>query len=119
LNTYCTVPAIWSKEQEELARSVQIVTFASPSAVKIWSEKGYLHIYVYIQIYIFICPCTYIYRYIIYIHTYMYHTSFIYKSICMIIFMHVNIYYSVGTDFTAVVIGPTSAKAATTQGFDR
>lgn len=64
LNTYCTVPAIWSKEQEELARSVQIVTFASPSAVKIWSEK-------------------------------------------------------VGTDFTAVAIGPTSAKAATTQGFSR
>jgi uroporphyrinogen-III synthase len=64
LNTYCTVPAIWSKEQEELARSVQIVTFASPSAVKIWSEK-------------------------------------------------------VGTDFTAIVIGPTSAKAATTQGFSR
>ena len=64
MNTYSTVPAIWSDSQEALAKSVDIVTFASPSAVKIWSEK-------------------------------------------------------VGTAFTAVVIGPSSAKAASTCGFER
>ena len=64
LNTYTTVPAVWSSDEENLARSVDIVTFASPSAVKIWADK-------------------------------------------------------VGTDFTAVVIGPTSAKAATSVGFKK
>jgi uroporphyrinogen-III synthase len=64
MNTYTTVPAIWTKEEEEIARSVDIVTFASPSAVKMWAAK-------------------------------------------------------VGTDAAAVVIGPTSAKAATSQGFKR
>jgi uroporphyrinogen-III synthase len=64
LNTYTTVPAIWSKEQEKLAKEVDIVTFGSPSAVKTWAEKA-------------------------------------------------------GTKYTAVVIGPTSAKAATTQGYQR
>lgn len=64
LNTYSTVPAIWTESQQILARSVDIVTFASPSAVKIWSEK-------------------------------------------------------VGTKFTAVVIGPSSAKAANTCGYQR
>ena len=64
LNTYSTVPAIWTDEQQTLAKSVDIVTFASPSAVKIWSEK-------------------------------------------------------VGNQFTAVVIGPSSAKAATTCGFQK
>ena len=64
LNTYSTVPSIWSAEQEALARSMDIVTFASPSSVKIWSEK-------------------------------------------------------VGTAFTAVVIGPSSAKAANSAGFER
>lgn len=62
LNTYTTVPAVWSEEQLLRARTIDIVTFASPSAVRIWSEK-------------------------------------------------------VGTDFTAVVIGPTSAKEAMKQGF--
>ena len=64
LNTYSTVPAIWTDEQQTLAKSVDIVTFASPSAVKIWSGK-------------------------------------------------------VGNQFTAVVIGPSSAKAATTCGFQK
>lgn len=64
MNTYTTIPATWSKEQEELASSMDIVTFASPSAVKIWSEK-------------------------------------------------------VGTNYIAVVIGPSSAKAATSLGFTR
>lgn len=58
------MPAIWTDSQQALAKSVDIVTFASPSAVKIWSEK-------------------------------------------------------VGTAFTAVVIGPSSAKAATTCGFEK
>jgi len=64
LNTYATVPATWTPEQTEQARSVDIVTFGSPSAVKTWAAK-------------------------------------------------------VGTEFTAVVIGPTSAKAATTAGYTR
>jgi uroporphyrinogen-III synthase len=62
LNTYTTIPAVWSEEQLLQARAIDIVTFASPSAVRTWSEK-------------------------------------------------------VGTDFTAVVIGPTSAKEAVKQGF--
>lgn len=39
LNTYCTVPAEWTEDQLDSAKSVDIVTFASPSAVKIWHEK--------------------------------------------------------------------------------
>lgn len=64
LNTYSTVPAVWSAEQTQQAQAVDIVSFGSPSAVKTWAEKA-------------------------------------------------------GTDYTAVVIGPTSAKAATTAGFKR
>lgn len=40
LNTYTTVPASWSNEQLDEAKSVDIVTFASPSAVKTWSERA-------------------------------------------------------------------------------
>jgi len=40
LNTYNTVPAVWTKEQQEMARTVDIVTIASPSAAKIWSETA-------------------------------------------------------------------------------
>jgi uroporphyrinogen-III synthase len=64
LNTYNTVPAVWTSEQEALAKSVDIVTFGSPSAVKTWAEK-------------------------------------------------------VGTDFTAVVIGPTSFKSAEKLGYQK
>ena len=39
LNTYSTVPAVWTEQQTQLARSVDIVTFGSPSAVKTWAEK--------------------------------------------------------------------------------
>ena len=39
LNTYCTVPAEWTEDQLNSAKSIDIVTFASPSAVKIWNEK--------------------------------------------------------------------------------
>lgn len=39
LDTYNTVPAQWTEEQLALARSVDIVTFASPSAVKLWGRK--------------------------------------------------------------------------------
>lgn len=62
LSTYTTVPAIWSEQDISLAKSMDIVTFASPSAVKIWAEK-------------------------------------------------------IGTNFIAVVIGPSSAKAAISQNF--
>jgi len=62
LNTYTTIPAPWSKHQLETARQADIVTFASPSTIKVWADR-------------------------------------------------------VGTDTTAVVIGPTSAKAAEKAGF--
>ena len=39
LNTYSTVPAKWTAEQTEIARQVDIVTFASPSAVKTWADR--------------------------------------------------------------------------------
>ena len=62
LNTYTTIPAPWSREQLETARQADVVTFASPSTIKVWAER-------------------------------------------------------VGTDKVAVVIGPTSAKAAEKAGF--
>jgi len=64
LNTYETVPSVWTEEMIEIAKSVDIVTFASPSAVRIWKER-------------------------------------------------------VGTSATAVVIGPTSARAAEKAGFEK
>lgn len=39
MNTYRTVPSIWSTEQLQLAKSIDVVTFASPSAVKTWVER--------------------------------------------------------------------------------
>mmetsp|Transcript_9801 Transcript_9801/g.13414 ORF Transcript_9801/g.13414 Transcript_9801/m.13414 type:complete len:227 (-) Transcript_9801:37-717(-) len=39
INTYCTVPATWSEEQLAIAKTIDIVTFASPSAIKIWTER--------------------------------------------------------------------------------
>jgi len=39
LNTYNTVPASWDDATTELARTVDVVTFASPSAVKVWSQR--------------------------------------------------------------------------------
>jgi uroporphyrinogen-III synthase len=39
LNTYDTVSAVWTQEQQELARKAQVVTLASPSAVKTWAER--------------------------------------------------------------------------------
>lgn len=62
LNTYDTIENPWSEDQLETARQVDIVTFASPSTIKIWASR-------------------------------------------------------VGTRATAVVIGPTSEKAATKAGF--
>eukprot|EP01041_Mallomonas_annulata_P009038 gene9038-18719_t len=64
LNTYTTVPSIWNEEMLQNARGADIVTFASPSAVRVWSER-------------------------------------------------------VGTEATAVVIGPTSARAAEKAGFTK
>lgn len=64
LNSYKTGPAIWSSSQLDLAKSCDIVTFASPSAVRTWAER-------------------------------------------------------VGTGTVAVVIGPTSQKAAASAGFTR
>ena len=40
MNTYSTVPAKWTAEQLETAQRVDIVTFASPSAVKTWAERA-------------------------------------------------------------------------------
>ena len=39
MNTYTTVPATWTEVDYQLARSVQIVTFGSPSTVRIWKER--------------------------------------------------------------------------------
>ena len=39
LNTYTTLPAEWVEEKLTLARTMDIVTFASPSAAKTWSEE--------------------------------------------------------------------------------
>ena len=39
LNTYDTVPTIWSEDQLAMAKFVDIVTFASPSAAKTWTQK--------------------------------------------------------------------------------
>ena len=39
LNTYDTVTAMWTPEEESLAKSTTIVCFASPSAVKAWLEN--------------------------------------------------------------------------------
>ena len=39
INTYETVPAEWTPAELELALSAQIVTFGSPSAVRVWSER--------------------------------------------------------------------------------
>lgn len=62
LNTYETIPATFTPEMIELGKSIDIVTFASPSAVKTWAS-------------------------------------------------------TIGTSAIAVVIGPTSRKAAETVGF--
>ena len=40
LNTYSTVPAKWTTQQLEAAKQVDIVTFASPSAVRTWAERA-------------------------------------------------------------------------------
>ena len=39
LNTYNTVPASWDDTTTDLAKTVDVVTFASPSAVKVWSQR--------------------------------------------------------------------------------
>jgi uroporphyrinogen-III synthase len=39
LSTYDTVPATWTEEQLRLAKSVDLVTFASPSTVRVWAER--------------------------------------------------------------------------------
>jgi len=39
LNTYDTVPADWTDEEMSLAQSCAVVTFASPSALKVWAAR--------------------------------------------------------------------------------
>jgi len=39
INTYTTVPATWDAADLERARSAEIITFASPSAVRVWAER--------------------------------------------------------------------------------
>lgn len=39
IETYTTVPAAWSEDDAERARAAEIVTFASPSAVRAWAER--------------------------------------------------------------------------------
>ena len=40
LNTYDTVSAVWDEEQLRLAKTVDVVALASPSAVKTWTERS-------------------------------------------------------------------------------
>ncbi len=39
LNTYDTVPAEWSEAETAQAQACQVVTFASPSALKVWVAR--------------------------------------------------------------------------------
>lgn len=39
LNTYTTVPAVWSEDTLKLAKSMDVVAFASPSAIRTWVER--------------------------------------------------------------------------------
>jgi len=39
LNTYDTVPAEWSEADESRAKACRVVTFASPSALKVWASR--------------------------------------------------------------------------------
>jgi len=39
LETYKTIPSVWTEEQYKVAHNIKIVTFASPSAVKTWAER--------------------------------------------------------------------------------
>lgn len=39
IDTYTTVPADWAPEDLARAQSASVVTFASPSAVRIWAER--------------------------------------------------------------------------------
>jgi uroporphyrinogen-III synthase len=39
LNTYDTVPATWTDEDFKTSKTIDIVTFASPSAIRIWTER--------------------------------------------------------------------------------
>ena len=40
IDTYTTVPATWSDDELTLARAAAVVTFASPSAVRVWAERA-------------------------------------------------------------------------------
>ena len=40
INTYTTVPADWSEEEHARATAASVVTFASPSAVRVWAERA-------------------------------------------------------------------------------
>jgi len=39
LNTYSTEPAVWDDKMYERAKQTTIVTFASPSAVRVWADR--------------------------------------------------------------------------------
>ena len=39
LNTYDTVPADWTEAETALAQGCSVVTFASPSALKVWTSR--------------------------------------------------------------------------------
>ena len=39
INTYTTVPATWSKAEWQRAGDAEVVTFASPSAVRVWADR--------------------------------------------------------------------------------
>jgi uroporphyrinogen-III synthase len=39
LNTYTTIPTSWTESDLQTAKETDVVTFASPSAVKVWKDR--------------------------------------------------------------------------------
>ena len=39
LKAYTTVPATWTLAEETLSKDIDLVTFASPSTMKVWRER--------------------------------------------------------------------------------
>lgn len=40
IETYTTVPAVWNDEETRRAQHASVVSFASPSAVRMWQERA-------------------------------------------------------------------------------
>lgn len=107
INTYNTVPANWSEDQLLLAQQMDIVTFASPSAVRIWAERAKDRLGEDRHT----LPC-------------IHNTVYINTSRIIAVFLQVRkcicvpeVVLSIADSTRAVVIGPTSKVAAEKAGF--